>query len=89
MDDVTAALPYRLLDRPKVLVLGAGGGTDVLFAIYHGARAIDAVELNPQVTELLATLMPILPGTYTTMSVSMYTPTRPALLSPEVLPGTI
>ncbi len=53
MDDVTAALPYRLLDRPKVLVLGAGGGTDVLFAIYHGARAIDAVELNPQVTELV------------------------------------
>ena len=53
MDDVTAALPYRLLDRPKVLVLGAGGGTDVLFAIYHGARAIDVVELNPQVTELV------------------------------------
>ena len=53
MDDVTAALPYRLLDRPKVLVLGAGGGADVLFAIYHGARAIDVVELNPQVTELV------------------------------------
>lgn len=53
MDDVTAALPYRLLDKPRVLVLGAGGGTDVLFALYHGARAIDAVELNPQVTKLV------------------------------------
>ncbi len=53
MDDVTAALPYRLLDRPRVLVLGAGGGTDVLFAVYHGARAIDAVELNPLVTKLV------------------------------------
>ncbi len=54
MDDVTAALPYRLLDRPRVLVLGAGGGTDVLFAVYHGARAIDAVELNPLVTNLVS-----------------------------------
>ncbi len=53
MDDVTAALPYRLLDKPRVLVLGAGGGTDVLFAVYHGARAIDAVELNPLVTKLV------------------------------------
>ncbi|MCH9027143.1 MAG: SAM-dependent methyltransferase [Proteobacteria bacterium] len=53
MDDITAALPYRLLDRPRVLVLGAGGGTDVLFAVYHGARAIDAVELNPLVTKLV------------------------------------
>ncbi|MCZ6560463.1 MAG: SAM-dependent methyltransferase [Gammaproteobacteria bacterium] len=54
MDDVTAALPYRLLDEPRVLVLGAGGGTDVLFAVYHGARAIDAVELNPLVTKLVS-----------------------------------
>ena len=53
MEDVTAALPYRLLDRPSVLVLGAGGGTDVLFAVYHGARVIDAVELNPQVMKLV------------------------------------
>jgi SAM-dependent methyltransferase len=53
MQDVTAALPYQLLDRPKVLILGAGGGTDVLFALYHGARKIDAVELNPLMTELV------------------------------------
>jgi hypothetical protein len=42
-----------LLDKPRVLVLGAGGGTDVLFAVYHGASAIDAVELNPLVTKLV------------------------------------
>ena len=54
MDDVTQALPYRLLDAPRVLVLGAGGGTDVLFALHHGARSVDAVELNPQVLELVA-----------------------------------
>jgi hypothetical protein len=53
MGDVTAALPYALLDEPRVLVLGAGGGTDVLLALYNGAGEIDAVELNPQMTILL------------------------------------
>ena len=53
LGDVTAALPYRLLDRPEVLVLGAGGGSDVLLALYNGARRVDAVELNPQMTELV------------------------------------
>ena len=53
LDHVTSALPYHLLDRPKVLVLGAGGGADVLQALYHGASRIDAVELNPQVVELV------------------------------------
>ncbi|MEE8538719.1 MAG: hypothetical protein V3S54_02800, partial [Woeseiaceae bacterium] len=53
MEDVTAALPYQLLDGPSVLVLGAGGGTDVLFALYHGAREIDAVELNPLMRKLV------------------------------------
>jgi spermidine synthase len=53
MKDVIAALPYQLLERPKVLILGAGGGTDVLLALYHGAREIDAVELNPLMIELV------------------------------------
>ena len=53
MGDVTAALPYALLDAPHVLILGAGGGTDVLLALYNGATRIDAVELNPQMTSLV------------------------------------
>ncbi|MCH7852830.1 MAG: SAM-dependent methyltransferase [Proteobacteria bacterium] len=53
MGDVTAALPYALLDAPHVLILGAGGGTDVLFALYNGAARVDAVELNPQMTRLV------------------------------------
>jgi hypothetical protein len=53
LGDITAALPYALLDEPEVLVLGAGGGGDVLLALYHGANSIDAVELNPQMTELV------------------------------------
>ena len=53
LDQVTSALPYHLLDQPRVLVLGAGGGADVLQALYQGATRIDAVELNPQVVELV------------------------------------
>jgi hypothetical protein len=53
LDQVTSALPYHLLQRPGVLVLGAGAGADVLQAHYHGARQIDAVELNPQVVDLV------------------------------------
>jgi spermidine synthase len=53
LGDVTAALPYQLLDRPQVLVLGAGAGADVLLALHNGARRVDAVELNPQMADLL------------------------------------
>lgn len=54
MQDMTSALPYRLLEQPRVLVLGAGGGSDVLMALYHGASQVDAVELNPQAVRLVA-----------------------------------
>jgi spermidine synthase len=54
LGDMTAALPYALLDEPSVLVLGAGTGSDVLMALYHGASSVDAVELNPQMTRLVA-----------------------------------
>ena len=29
LDETTSALPYHLLSRPRVLVLGAGGGAEV------------------------------------------------------------
>ncbi|MDQ2694458.1 MAG: SAM-dependent methyltransferase [Pseudomonadota bacterium] len=58
LDYLTSALAYHLLPQPdgaRVLVLGAGGGAEVLQALYHGVGAIDAVELNPQVVELVRT----------------------------------
>lgn len=51
--ETTSALPYRLLDRPKVLVIGSGAAGDVLQALAHGARQIDAVELDGQVVALV------------------------------------
>ncbi len=53
LGDVTAALPFHLLDRPRMLVLGAGGGSDILLGLRHGARHVDAVELNSQMIRLV------------------------------------
>ena len=53
LDYLTSALPYHLLARPRVLVLGAGAGADVLQAVSLGARSVDAVELNPQMVDLV------------------------------------
>jgi len=53
LGDITEALPYALLNKPDVLVLGAGGGSDVLLALYHDANRVDAVELDPQMTKLV------------------------------------
>jgi len=50
----TSALPYRLRPQPRVLVLGAGGGFEVLQALSLGARAVHAVETNPQLVGLVA-----------------------------------
>ena len=58
----TAALPYHLVDRPKALVLGAGGGAEVLRALRHGARAVDAVELNRDVLDVVRAVLAGAPG---------------------------
>ncbi|MBI4757143.1 MAG: SAM-dependent methyltransferase [Betaproteobacteria bacterium] len=51
--DMTSAVPYRLLQRPRVLVLGAGAGGDILQALVHGASRVDAVELDAQIVAVL------------------------------------
>ena len=53
LEDLTSALPYRLVKEPRVLVLGAGGGAAVLQALGAGARSVDAVELQPHVVEMV------------------------------------
>lgn len=55
-DDLTSALPYHLTGpgaRPRVLVLGAGGGVGVREALARGARSVDAVELDRRMVELV------------------------------------
>ena len=53
LDYLTSALPYRMLDRPRVLVLGAGGGTAVLQALGGGAHNVEAVEIQAPVVALV------------------------------------
>ena len=53
LDYITSAVPYHLLPAPKTLILGAGAGEQVLLAILHGVPKIVAVELNPQIVELV------------------------------------
>ncbi|MBI5166596.1 MAG: SAM-dependent methyltransferase [candidate division NC10 bacterium] len=50
-DYLSSSLTYHLKEGPKVLILGPGGGLDILAALYHRARAIVAVELDPSVAK--------------------------------------
>ena len=54
LDQLTSALPYHLLQKPRVLVLGAGAGSDMLQALYYGSVAIDAVELDHNIIDLVS-----------------------------------
>ncbi len=53
LDYLTSSLPYHLFTNPRVLVVGAGGGSEVLNALYHGAKKVDALEMNPQVIKVI------------------------------------
>jgi len=53
LENVTDAVPYSLLQQPRVLILGSGGGASILQALHFGAGKIDAVELNLRLVELL------------------------------------
>lgn len=48
-----SSLPYRLFERPRVLVLGAGAGAEVLQAKALGAQEVVAVEADPEMVALV------------------------------------
>ncbi|UCH35557.1 MAG: hypothetical protein JSV65_04185 [Armatimonadota bacterium] len=52
--DHVLTLPYAILPpRPEVLIIGAGGGREMLVALRSGARRTTAVELDPITARLL------------------------------------
>jgi hypothetical protein len=53
LDFTTMALPYHVRQLKKALVIGAGGGADVLLALKEKASRIIALEANAQVAELM------------------------------------
>ena len=60
LDFVTGAVAYHVLDRPRACIIGAGAGADVMQALYRErpARHVTAVELNPQVIEMVRDASP-------------------------------
>ena len=48
-----ASAPYHLTPKRKVLIIGSGGGNDVLMALMFGSQAITAVEMNPIMFEIV------------------------------------
>jgi SAM-dependent methyltransferase len=51
-------LPYRFVKPERVLVVGAGSGNDVASALRHGAKQVDAVEIDPLILQLGRQLHP-------------------------------
>ncbi|MBI5441952.1 MAG: hypothetical protein HY900_12160 [Deltaproteobacteria bacterium] len=47
------ALAYQLRPRPRALILGPGGGKDVWIALSFPGAQVRAVEINPQVVEMV------------------------------------
>ncbi|MDM8009158.1 MAG: hypothetical protein QUV05_23705 [Phycisphaerae bacterium] len=45
------AFPFRVVKDPQVLVIGPGGGTDIVLSIAAGASHITAVEMNDLIIE--------------------------------------
>jgi hypothetical protein len=54
LDYMLSAAGLAAFKPEETLVIGAGGGVDVLAALYHGARHVDAVEINPAIVSLMS-----------------------------------
>jgi len=53
LDEQTSALPYHLKPVEELLIIGAGGGADLLQALYHKVEHIDAIELDAELVALV------------------------------------
>jgi hypothetical protein len=53
LDWLPTAVPYALVPAARVLVVGAGSGLEVESALAHDARAVTAVELSPDLAQLV------------------------------------
>lgn len=54
LDFLPTAAPYHIQEPTTIAVIGAGGGSEVLSALAHGAKEVTAVEMNPQMVDLVA-----------------------------------
>ncbi|HXJ34670.1 MAG TPA: hypothetical protein VMS22_11620 [Candidatus Eisenbacteria bacterium] len=55
-DTATRSYPFKVLGRaPRVAIIGAAGGNEILASLYFEAQHVTAVELNPVTVSLLTT----------------------------------
>lgn len=55
--DYPSGIAYVGVTAPKVLVIGSGGGTEVLDALHYRAGSVTAVEVNPAIVDTVTTRM--------------------------------
>ena len=55
--DYTSNIAYVGKTSPSVLIIGSGGGTQVVDALHYGARKIVAVEINPIINDVITNRM--------------------------------
>lgn len=51
--DYPSGIAYAGVAHPRVLVIGSGGGTEVLDALHYGASAVTAIEVNPAIVDVV------------------------------------
>ena len=56
LNDLSSAAAYHLRNIESVLILGLGGGSDILQAIRNQVEHITVTEINPQIIDTLAVL---------------------------------
>jgi spermidine synthase len=49
----TMYFPYTFANKDRSLVIGPGGGVDVLTALIAGVKHIDAVDVNPGIVDIV------------------------------------
>lgn len=52
--DYPSGIAYIGKQKPSVLIIGSGGGAEVLDALHYGARSVTAVEINPIINEVVS-----------------------------------
>lgn len=54
LKDEIGFLPFALGDNTDTLIIGSGGGKDILYAIFGNSKSIDAVEINPSTIDAIS-----------------------------------